>query len=53
MLARRYVHSGLVNKWPMLSGVKQQYVDSGRGFKAKLKIALEADSDGPESDDFS
>ncbi len=52
MLTKRYVHSGLVNKWPILSGVKGQYFDSGWGFKAKVNIALEADSDGPESDDF-
>ena len=53
MLTRRYVHSGLVNKWLISSGVKGQYFDSGWGFKAKVKIALEADSDGPESHDFS
>ena len=53
MLTRRYVHRRLVNKWPMLRGVKGQYFDSGGGFKAKVKIALEADSDGPETDDFS
>ena len=52
MLTRRYVHSGLVNKLHILSGVKGQYFNSGWGFKAKVKIALEADSDGPESDDF-
>ena len=53
MLTRRYVHQCLVNKWPMLRDVKGQYFDSGGGFKAKVNIALEADSDGPESDDFS
>ena len=53
MLTRRYVHRGLVNKWPILSGVKGQYFDSGWGFKAKVKIAIEADFDGPESGDFS
>ena len=53
MLTKRYVHRHLVNKWPILKGVKRQYFDSDGGFKAKVKIALEADSDGPESDDFS
>ena len=53
MPTRRYVHRRFVNKWPIVRGVKGQYVDSGGGFKAKVKIALEADSDGPESDDFS
>ena len=37
----------------MLRGKKWQEFDSGGGFKAQVKIALEADSDGPESDDFS
>ena len=53
MLTRRYVHCALVSKWLILSGVKGQYFDSGTGFKTKVKIELEADSDGPESDDFS
>ena len=53
MLTKRYVHQRLVNKWPILRGVKGQYFDPGGGFKAKVKVALEADSDGPKSDDFS
>ena len=53
MLMRRCVHRRLVNKWPISRGVKGQYFDSGGGFKAKVKVAIEADSGGPKSDDFS
>ena len=42
-----------MNKGPILSGAKKQYFDSGGGFKTKVKVALEADSDGPKSDDLS
>ena len=52
MLTKRYAHQRLVNKWPISSGVKGQYFDSGGRFKAKGKVALEADPDGPESVDF-
>ena len=53
MLTKRYVHQCLVNTWPILRGIKGQYFDSGGGFTSKVKVALEADSDGAESDDFS
>jgi hypothetical protein len=53
MLTRRYVHRRLVNKWQILRCAKGQYFDPGGGFKAKVKVALEADSDGPKSEDFS
>ena len=53
MLPRRYVHRRLVNKWPISRCAKGQYFDSGGGFKAKVKVAIEADSDGPKSEDFS
>ena len=53
MLTRRCVHRRLVNKLLISRGVKGQYFDPGGGFKAKVKVAIEADSDGPKSDDFS
>ena len=42
-----------MNKWPISRCAKGQFFDPGGGFKAKVKVALEADSDGPKSEDFS
>ena len=43
----------LFNDFGVLESAEQLICDSRCGFKAKVNIALEADSDGPESDDCS